>query len=262
MTVVDEAFLLRLASQLDGADTLGVTMEGSLARGEGGRYSDVDLTRYVTHAPENKADAASLRFVEGILVSVKTQAIAEELATLRQPQKAIWAIPELRQARLLLDKDGVVAGLIEAARRADWRELQPAADEYASHELCSLAEEVHKVLDGLALGKPSKVIYATWGLSEGLARILLVQRGVLVPTENVFIDLAQSTAGQDSAWSRLFRRVVGLDAPAEGEEPYRGVGIAALRLYRETASLIRDILQAGDREVIDRTLDVVAEAGW
>ena len=260
MTSISDSFLHSLVAGLDDENTIGVTMGGSFARGEGGRFSDVDLRRYIRKGPADNAD--SMRFVNDILVSVYSLPLEDEAENLHKPHRAIWTIPGLRQARILLDKDGSIAALIAAAMKVDWRDLQPAANDYISHELCGRTEEIHKVLDGLERESESKTIFATWGLSESLAKILLVRHGVLVPTENVFIDLAQATAGRDSNWSRQFRLVIGLDTPPVGELPYHCIGIASLRLYRETVSLMRPVLHPDEAIVIDRTLDVMKEAGY
>ena len=85
--------------------------------------------------------------------------------------------------------------------------------------LCGFAEEIHKILAGLAQRDESKTLNATMGLTQGLATTLLVQRGVLIPTENVYIDLAQETAGRTSDWTRQYRLAIGLD-PLPPEQPH------------------------------------------
>jgi hypothetical protein len=188
--------------------------------------------------------------------------IDDEVKRLHQPNRAIWTIPGLRQARILLDKDGSIARMIEAARQVDWHDLQPSADQYASNELCSLAEEVYKVLAGLAKGDESKTVYALWGLSEGLSTILLVQRGVFIPTENAYLDLAQATAGRDSNWSRQLRLVLGMDVLPTDKPPYCSIGQAGIRLYQETVAIMQDLILPDDAVVIKRTLKSIVEAGF
>ena len=260
MKSVDDSFLRSLVTRLDNENTIGITLGGSFARGEGGHFSDVDLRQYVRTEPA--VDSDFMNFEDDILVSVCLLTLEDEAANLRYPQKAIWAIPGLRQARILLDKDGSIASLIEAAGNVNWHDLQPAANDYASYELCGLVEEVYKILDGLEKDSESKTANATWGLSIGLAKVLLVQRGVFIPTENAFFDLAQSTAGKASNWSKRFRLVIGLDGPPLGEAPYYCRGVAGLRLYQETVVLMQSILRPDDAAVIHRTLEIIATAGY
>ncbi len=262
MNVIPASFQKALIARLDGENTLGIAIAGSFARGEGGRYSDVDVTQYVRQKPAGEAEAYQLHFIRKYLVSFKIATLEDEYASLRTPERAIWAIPGLRQLRILLDKEGSVAALKEAAVRATWEPLQAAADAYASRELSGFAEEVFKILGGLTERDESRTLYAVWGLTRGMATALLVQRGVLVPTENVYIDFAQDTAGRTSAWTHQFRLAIGLD-PLPSEEPaYVGCGVAGLQLYRETVALLRHVLLPEDTEVVRRTLEIMAEAGY
>jgi predicted nucleotidyltransferase len=47
MSTHSDSFLQFLVTQLDTENTIGVTMTGSYARGEGGQYSDVDIHCFV-----------------------------------------------------------------------------------------------------------------------------------------------------------------------------------------------------------------------
>jgi hypothetical protein len=262
MIVVPDSFLHDLVSQLDDENTVGITMAGSMARGDGDRFSDVDIQHYVRLAPENRIEASSLRFLDGFLVSIHASLLEDEAACLRRPHKAIWAVPGLRQARLLLDKDGSVSRLIESARNFHWSDIQPAADAMASWQLCGLAEEVFKILGGLEAHDESKTTYAVSSMLFDLVETLLVQRGILVPTENAYFDLAQKTAGMDSEWTRQLRLAAALDPLPSGSPLYITRGIAAMDLYRLTADLLADILRPEEADVIQRSIAIIAEAGY
>ena len=252
----------KLIAWLDSENTLGIAIAGSFARNEGGPYSDVDVTQYVRQKPASEAERYRLCFMDGYLVSLKVAALEDEYASLQAPERAICAVPGLRQLRILLDKDGAIAILKENAEKATWKPLQPAANAFASRELSGYAEEVYKILDGLKRRDESKTLYATWGLTRGMATALLVQRGVLIPTENAYLDLAQDTAGRTSNWTRQFRLAIGLE-PLPPEEPaFIAYGVAALKLYRESHVLFRQILLPEDADVVDRTLEVMAKAGY
>jgi len=71
MTTVDNSFFYSLATRLDDENTIGVTMSGSFPRGEGGRFSDVDLQKHVYKEPEDDADSDYLRVLDDMLVSVQ-----------------------------------------------------------------------------------------------------------------------------------------------------------------------------------------------
>ena len=61
--------------------------------------------------------------MKGYLVSVSLTTLEDAYDSLRNPKKAIWVIPGLRQARILLDKDGSIAALKEFAAKADLGDL-------------------------------------------------------------------------------------------------------------------------------------------
>ena len=262
MIALPDSFLHNLVSKLDDENTVGITMSGSMARGEGDRYSDVDIQHYVRLVPETRVEADSLRFMDGFLVSIHASLLEDEAASLRRPHRAIWVVPGLRQARILLDKDGSVARLIESARDFRWSDIQPAADAMVSWQLCGLAEEVYKILGALETHNESKTLYAVSSLLFDLVETLLVRHGVLVPTENAYFDLAQETAGRDSEWTRQLRLAAALDPLPPGSPVYVSRGVAGMNLYRLTAGLMRDILRPEEAAVIRRTLARMAEAGY
>ena len=262
MKALPDSFLQSLVAWLDDENTLGIAITGSFARSEGGLYCDVDLTHYVRQKPAAETEPYRLRFVDDHLVSLKITMLEAEYASLRNPEQAIWTIPGLRQLCILLDKDGSIAALKETAAKATWEPLQAAADAYASRELSGYTEEIHKILGGLTQRDESKTLYAVWGLTRGLSNALLTQRGVLISTENAYIDLAQNAAGRTSGWTRQFRLAIGLDPLPPGEPAFVGYGVAGLHLYRETVAIFRHILSPEDADVVNRTLEIIAGAGY
>jgi hypothetical protein len=120
------------------------------------------------------------------------------------------------------------------------------------------AEEVHKILNGLARGHESTVLYATWGLVKNMLEAVAVQKGLMIVSENRYFDLIQEAVGRDSKWTRAFRTAWGLDPHASQYQPR---GAAALTLYRLTAAMFDDLIPAKHREVVDKTLQLLKEAG-
>ena len=262
MKVLTEEFLGELISRLDDENTVGIALVGSFARQEEGPFSDVDLWKFVRQMPSSDADMLRLEWIESHLISIKILAIDKEKRDFSIPERAIWAVPGWQQSKILLDKDGTLTSLREAAVNFRWDSLKTAADRYASHHLGGSAEEIYKILDGLLTRNECKTLYAIWSLSQDLAHVLVVQRGVLIPTENAFIDCAQATAGRDSEWTRQFRRTIGLDRLQDGQSPYISYAIAGLRLYRETAALMKEIIQTEDAPLVGQALEVIREAGY
>jgi hypothetical protein len=183
--------------------------------------------------------------------------LADERAALTDPRRAIWAVPGLRGMKILLDKDGSTAVLQKAAQEFDWSPLQPAANEFAADEIMGNAEEVHKILNGLARGHESTVLYASWGLVKNMLEAVAVQRGIMIVSENRYFDLIQNTVGRDSEWTRAFRTAWGLDS---GASQYQSRGTAALKLYRLSAAMFDEWIPEKHREVVNKTLQRIKEA--
>lgn len=262
MSTLSESFLQSVIDRLDGPDVIGIIMSGSHARDEADRFSDVDIQRYVKTFPEKEAYRYILRYWEGWLVSIHTTTLETEYTELNHPGHAIWAIPGVRQARILLDKNGSIALLKQVAESRTWADLQPAADAYAAEEVMGCAEEAHKILSGLVRQHESTVLYAVWGILQGMMRAVAVQRGLLICTENEYFDLVQDAAGRASAWTAAFRLSAGFDPGPADLPPYQARGRAALALYRETATLMVHIIPAHHREVIDTSLSLIEESGY
>ena len=264
-----DEWLMALAADLIDLDAnannpiVGVALLGSFARGEATRYSDVDVVRFAEQEPEREGDRYTLRLVDERIVSVTTTSVAAKRAELAQPESAVWAVAGLRQARTLLDRAGLLAALTDEARAFQWAPLQPAADAYASDLLMGLAEEAGKIMGGLARGDDSAIAYGALGLLPGLVRAVIIQRGVLLRSENAFFAQPQDAVGRDSTWAHALRLAAGIEAPPTAAArtsppptaaPAQAHALAMLRLYRETAVLLDPIIRPADRAVIAHTL--------
>jgi hypothetical protein len=258
MTLSD-SFIQSILERIDSPDVIGTGIVGSYARGRESQYSDVDLDIFVSRLPRNPHDRYTLRYWDDKLVSLKYTLLKDERAALSDPRRAIWAVPGLRGMKILLDKDGSMADLQKAALDFDWSPLQPAADAFAAEEIMGNAEEVHKILNGLARGHESTVLYATWGLVKNMLEAVAVQRGLLIVSENSYFDLIQEAVGRDSKWTSAFRAAWGLD-PASSQ--YQTRGAAALRLYRFSATMFDALIPEKHRDVVNHTLQILKDAGY
>jgi hypothetical protein len=256
---LSDLFIDFTLQQIDSPDVQGVGVVGSYARGQETPYSDVDLDIYVRKLPENPYDRYTLRYWDGKLVSLKYSLLENERAALTNPRRAIWAVPGLRGMKIILDRDGSLSTLQQAAQSFDWLPLQPAANEFAAEEVMGNAEEVHKILNGLARAHESTVLYAAWGLVKNMLEAVAVQRGIMIISENRYFDLIQEAVGRASDWTRAFRTAWGLDP---GASHFQARGAASLRLYRLTATMFDELLPGKHRAVVDRALSLIEEAGY
>jgi predicted nucleotidyltransferase len=258
MTLSDP-FIKSVLEKIDSPDVIGVGIVGSYARGHESKYSDVDFDIYVSKLPENEYDRYTLRHWDNKLVSLKYALLEDELEALNNPRRAIWAVPGLTGMKIILDKGGSLTELQKMAQKFDWSLLQSAADEFAVEQIMGNAEEVHKILNGLARGHESTVLYATWGLVKNMLEAVAVQRGLLIVSENRYFDLIQEAVGRDTKWVSAFRTAWGLNAPSS---QYQARGAAALTLYRLTAAMFDGLMPEKHRDVVKHTLRLIKEAGY
>jgi hypothetical protein len=258
MTLSDP-FIQNVLERVDSPYVNAVGLVGSYARGQEGKYSDVDLDIYVSQLPENPYDRYTLRYWDNKLISLKYTLLEDERAALTDPSRAIWTVPGLRGMKILLDKDGALAALQKVAQHFDFSLLQSEADEFAADKIMGNAEEVHKILNGLARSHESTVLNATWGLVKNMLEAVTVQRGIMIVSENRYFDLIQESVGRDTKWTRAFRTAWGLDAHAS---QYQSRGAAALTLYRLSAVMFDGLIPEKHREVVNTTLRLIKEAGY
>jgi len=258
MTLTDP-FIKSVLEKIDSPDVIGVGIVGSYARGQEAKYSDVDFDIFVTKLPEHEYDRYTLRYWDGKLVSLKFTLIDDELAAFDDPRRAIWAIPGLSGMKIVLDRDGSLGDMQKMAQKFDFSFLQDQADEFAAEEIMGNAEEVHKILNGLARGHESTVLYATWGLVKNMLEAVAVQRGIMMVSENRYFDLIQESVGRDTKWVSAFRSAWGLDSTSS---QYQARGVAALRLYRLTAAMFDGLIPERHREVVKNTIRIIKEAGY
>ncbi|CAA9582213.1 MAG: hypothetical protein AVDCRST_MAG86-3001 [uncultured Truepera sp.] len=246
--MLSAAQLRGLSARFDAPQVQAVLLVGSYARGDAGPYSDVDILR-LTPSPLPEVRS---HLWQDKLVNVTDADPETSEAWFTEPEQAVEVVLGLRDARVLLDREGAAEALVARARAFVWTpELQEKADRWASTQLASWSEEAHKGLAGLQSGSVGKLLNAQFGLSWGLAKTVRVQRGLLFSNDNAFLtDLQSAFAG--TRWLGLLHDVYGLTGLTLPQQVRAG-----LNLYALTAELLKEVLQARDRPVITHTVALI-----
>ncbi|MGH2498608.1 MAG: hypothetical protein ACRDF0_00715 [Candidatus Limnocylindria bacterium] len=238
----------RIVALADGPDVRAITIVGSAARGDATAWSDIDVDRHVADGTEITPTRAAL--LDDRLVMISTRAVGAVRGELQQPERAIWAVPALRDMRVLVDRDGTAEALKRAAGEFSWDALGDAARRYAARELAMMAEYVYKIRAALDRRDESAALHAGGALIGRCTRALATARGVLIRTENEYYRRVQEAAGDE--WTRLHRAAFGLAGGDAFEQ-----ATAAGRLYAQTARLLASTLDTESREIVDRAVAIV-----
>ncbi len=242
-----------LINRFRSPEVKAMVLMGSFARGDAGRFSDVDLLRFVKEEAKDQQSAVS-HVIDGRLVVVADIAPNKIDSWFTRPEEATGIIVGLRDAQPLWDPDGYFAEIQRRARDFVWdSSMQEKADAYASREMVGWAEEAHKALEGLRSGDIGRMLNAQFGLSWGLTTVMRVQRGVLLTTDNSFSSEVIAAVGEDSEWGKLCRIAFDIDGKQSLSEQVK----AWLRLYVLTARMIESAIKPEDREVIQHTVSLI-----
>ncbi len=251
---IPDTKLFSIAEDLADKDTSSIMLSGSGARGERHPYSDLDFYCFADTLPEAEQGRYTLQLQAGMLVSVTTTTVSEQRMAFTQPERAIWVVPGIRQARILIDRRGSLTALKNEAEAFNWEPLRSAASAYASYTLMGNSEEAQKILGGFYLQDRDRVLYGTLGMVLGMVKAMAVWHGVLIESENSYFHQVQKAAGAQSTWSTIFRAAAGYEMSDVWER-----GKAGLRLYVETAALMDAAINPQDRETINYTREAMRQ---
>jgi hypothetical protein len=249
-----DPLLERLGAEFCDSRTVALGLVGSHSRGTATADSDIDLTRVVDGLPADAEERLVVRIRDGWLVSVLTTTLDDLARALTLPERAVWTVPALRDARLLYDPTRRLAQLQAEAVAFRWEPLQAAADAYASQRLLKFAEEAHSLVGALRRDDAEQTSAETTWLVLGLPLVVAVQKGILLLNETRAPAQVQHVVGHASEWARSYRIAAGLEPDQGGQLSVRTRGAAGLHLYATTVELLRPVLQPAHAEVVDTVL--------
>jgi predicted nucleotidyltransferase len=229
-----------ISDKLVGEGAEAVVLMGSYARGDAYAESDLDI-----HAI-GKGPQQRLEHDRGLLISVSWATRRQNREAFRNPREVGAVIPAWRSAMIIYDPRGIAETLKKAAQDWSWKSLGSHVDTWVAEELTSYAEEVHKLVGNLRLGRRSAAAIQRFLLAVRMAPILAVHHRILYDTENQLWDLVSTRMGAE--WTRLQGIALG-ESSRKFEETCR----AALQLFFLVAQQVKPLLD-------ERQYNVVANA--
>lgn len=255
-THLADEFLAELVLELDNENIIGITLGGSYARGEATRYSDVDFACFWREGLRPPAKRFFYR--QGKLISVKMTSVTEIREMLnRLPSALLFASGK---HRLLLDKDGSIARLLQEIEDFRYDTLQAETNKNISLWMMLQAEEIHKVLREFQQDNASGLAYAITKLVTELTLLVTLRYGIMITSDSTYYAQVEEMVGHNSTWTSLHRITTGVEAGPQDIRPVRARGIAVLHLYRETIELMRAIMKKEHLEVAEQALEIMKSA--
>ena len=234
-------------ADLVAAGTSGVVLLGSQVRGDAHEHSDVNLVA-LGDGPDYM-----LRQVHELLMSVSWRTPAEVRAAFADPREAGGAVPGWRGALILYEPDRELAALVEAARNWTWADIEASRRTWIATEVTVHAEEVHRLVGSLAMGRRASAAANRNLLATQLPMIAAVHQQILYDSEHRLFDLVADAMGP--RWQESQEAALALHAEALDESCR-----AALDLYALLAPAVEDYLAKDQRAVVTAAADLAWRA--
>lgn len=165
---IARAFSPRLAEQ--GAEA--VVLFGSWVRGDAYEESDIAI-HAVGRGPHYK-----LERYQGFLMSVSWGTSRQHREAFKAPCRAGGVIPAWRNALIIFDPRGIAKALKQEAERWLWDPLGKREDKWVAEEFTAYAEEVHRLVGNLQLGRRNAALVQRSLLAIHMAPILAVHHRI------------------------------------------------------------------------------------
>ena len=251
-------FLTKLLTQWNDETVTAIILHGSYARGDAcPPYSDIDIVRITRETPE-RIQQKQFLWYEGYLLNLSSRPLSIYREWLTIPQEAIFRVSTIRDAQILIDKDGTFRTFQQQTRENwRWEPLQMAANAYASQLLSNLSEVILRTLGAVQFHRTTMLIERIYlHILPGVTEAISVQRGI-VATGNNYLHQIQEHIGLDSAWTQTYREAVGALSDEHTSPPLEQRGIAALRLYQETVRLLRPHLLPDHLQTVEPLMGTI-----
>ena len=150
---------------------------------------------------------------------------------------------------IIYDPQGIADSLKQEAKRWRWQLIDKKTDRWVAEEITGYAEEVHRLIGNLQLGRRSAAAVMRSVLALRMAQILAVQCRIFYDTENQLWNLV--SARMDTEWAQLQSAAIG-----EGNQTFEETCKAALQLYAFVAQEVKHLLNRRQYQVVAHACEI------
>lgn len=219
-----------------------VVVFGSRVREDAYEESDVDI-----HAIGK--GHSRLERHQGFLVSICWMTSTQHRQAFENPSEAGGIVPAWRNAKIIYDPKGIANLLKQEAKNWQWQHLNKKADKWVAEQVTGYAEEVHRLVGNIQLGRIRAAAVMRSVLAIRMAQILAVQTRIFYDTENQLWNLVSARIGTE--WERLQCVALG-----EGNQAFEDTCRAALELYAFVAREVKHLLNRQQRQVVAHACEI------
>lgn len=236
-----------VSRRLVGQGAEAVVLFGSWVREDAYKESDIDI-QAIGRGPDYR-----LERVQDFLISVSWATARQHRQAFKDPSKAGGIIPAWRNAAIICDPRGIACALKQDAQRWQWEPLSKQADRWVAEEITGWAEEVHRLIGNLQLGRRGAAAVQRSVLAIKMAPILAVHHRILYDTENQLWNLVSARMGKE--WAQLQSIALG-----EGNQNFEDTCGAALQLYTIVAREVRHLLNRRQYQVVAHACEIAGHS--
>jgi predicted nucleotidyltransferase len=228
-----------ISRRLAGQGAEAVVVFGSRVRGDAYKESDIDI-----HAiGKGHQRMYRLERYGDFLVSIFWMTAKQHRQAFKNPNEAGGIIPAWRNAAIIYDPRGIASAIKQEAKKWRWEQLNKKADRWVAEETTGYAEEVHRLIGNLQLGRTNAAAIVRSILAIKMAPILAVHYRILYDTENQLWDLVSTEMGTN--WAQIQSTALGEDT-----QSFEDTCKAALQLYAIVAREVRHLLNPQQYKVV------------
>ena len=212
----------------------GVLIQGSVARGEPGPFSDIDLIGVIRHG---KKPSDFNYYDNDVYVAVAFQTVADLKKEFKDPRQFFWARGSAKTStRILYDPIGVLRRIMRMG--SDSNPSRQILERTLWHDYRSIIEYSGKLRNGWVRRDPYQMRYAARVIAQHVEYSVVALNDISIISENNVWKQVLKAKRKPKHFGTDYPLALGIKGTADDGRVYR----AAMRLCKETLRIVREFV--------------------